>query len=98
MRKYLWLVALALVVSSISVGSLAADPSLAQQDQAFLNSLAQQEQAPASPDLAGAPPKPLPAAGCVNLGCRQDSDCWPHCGGVGSSYCSHNFIRKCIPY
>lgn len=95
MKKYLWGVALTLVISSISAGNLAADPSLTQQDQAFLNSLAQQV-APASPDLT--PPKPLPAGSCINLHCGQDSDCWPHCGGEGNSYCSNTFIRKCVPY
>lgn len=100
MRKYLWVVALALVVSSISAESFAADSSLAQQDQAFLNSLAQQDQEPqkpVSPARVEAPPPALPAA-CINLHCGQDSDCWPHCGGVGASYCAHSFPRRCVPY
>ena len=99
MKKYLWVLALALVISSLSAGSLAADSSHAQQDQAFLGELSQSI-SPAAPVLTAAPPAVLapPAAGCVNLGCAKDSDCWPYCGGEGSSYCSHNFIRKCVPY
>jgi len=101
MKKYLWVLVLALVVSSLSAGRLAADPARAQQDHAFLTSLAQPAApAPVSPILAADPPEILapPAAGCVNLGCSKDSDCWPYCGGEGSSYCSHNFIRTCVPY
>lgn len=96
MKKVLWVLVLALMVSSLFAGSLMADTSHAQQDQAFLSSLAQ---TPISPVLAAAPPEVLaPPASCINLACSKDSDCWPYCGGEGSSYCSHNFIRKCVPY
>jgi hypothetical protein len=99
MKKVLWVLALVLMVSSLFAGSLMADSSHAQQDQTFLSSLAQPAQAPTPPVLAAAPPDVLaPPASCVNLGCSKDSDCWPSCGGEGSSYCSHSFIRRCVPY
>lgn len=94
MKKYLRVLALALVAASISAASYAADLSRAQQDDTFLKSLAQQTQEPALPALA--PPKALPAAGCIRLNCEHDWQCWPHCGGEGASYCSSN--HWCIPY
>ncbi len=101
MKKYLWVLALALVVSAVSVSGLSADTSRAQQDQAFVSSLAQPAAAPApaSPILAEAPPAILaPPASCVRLNCSQDSDCWPYCGGPDSSYCGYGAYRFCVPY
>lgn len=95
MKKYLGVLALALVVSSIPAVSFAADSSCTQQD-AFLVSLAQQEQEPTLPFLADAPPPVLPAGSCINLNCWRDSDCWPHCGGEFGSYCSST--HWCVPY
>lgn len=95
MKRYLGVLALALVFSSISTVGFAADISRAQQDDTFLKGLAEQAQAPiSSPALA--PPKALPAAGCIRLNCAHDWQCWPHCGGEGASYCSSN--NWCIPY
>ena len=99
MRKVVWALALALVVSSLPAVSFAADipcDQQAQQEDTFLNSLAQQVQEPAAPALAEATPKPLPAGSCINLNCWRDSDCWPHCGGEFGSYCSAN--HWCTPY
>lgn len=96
MKKCLWVVALALVVSSVPAGLFAADPSIAQQDQVFLKNLAQQAQEPVTPGLSEAPVKALPAGSCINLNCWRDSDCWPHCGGEGASFCSAN--HWCVPY
>lgn len=94
MKRYLGVLALALVFSSISAVSFAADTSRVQQDATFLKSLAQQTQAPDLPALA--PLKAVPAGSCINLHCEQDSSCWPHCGGEGASYCSSN--HRCVPY
>ena len=100
MKKYLWVLALALVISSLSAGSVSADSSHQQQDQAFLSSLAHQALlSPAAPVPAAAPPPELaPPASCVNLACEKDSDCWPYCGGEGSSYCSWGAYKRCVPY
>ena len=95
MKRYLGVLALALVFSSISAVGFAADLSRAQQDDTFLKGLAEQAQAPiSSPVLA--PPKAISAGSCIRLHCEQDSSCWPHCGGEGQSYCSSN--NWCIPY
>ena len=96
MKKCLGVLALVLVVSSISAVSFAADPSCLPQDAAFVKSLAQQPQDQALPFLAEAPPAPRPAGSCINLNCWKDSDCWPHCGGEFGSYCSAN--HWCVPY
>jgi hypothetical protein len=96
MRKVLWGLALALVVSSVPAVSFAADATCAQQQDAFLASLDQPVQQPAAPALDDAPPPALPAGSCINLHCEQDSNCWPHCGGPYGSYCSTN--HWCTPY
>lgn len=96
MKKRLWLVVLALMVSSISTVGFAADTSCVQQDDAFVKSLAQQPQEQALPLLADAPPPVRPAGSCINLNCWRDSDCWPHCGGEFGSYCSAT--HWCVPY
>lgn len=99
MRKAVWVLALALMVAIPAVSSAADIPCAqqqAQQDDAFLQSLAQPVQEPALPALAEATPKPLPAAGCIRLNCWKDSDCWPHCGGEFAVYCSAN--HWCTPY
>lgn len=99
MRKAVWVLALALMVSLPAV-SFAADipcaQQQAQQDDTFLQSLAQPAQEPTPPALAEATPKPLPAGSCIRLNCWYDSDCWPHCGGEFGSYCSAN--HWCTPY
>ncbi|HTQ81421.1 MAG TPA: hypothetical protein VMM92_15590 [Thermoanaerobaculia bacterium] len=98
MKKYLWVLVLALVVSSIPASSFAST-SHTQQDQAFLSSLAKAVQAPVTPILAADPPEILaPPASCVNLACSKDSDCWPYCGGPDASYCSYGVYRRCVPY
>lgn len=96
MRKVLCGLALALAVSAIPAVSFAAEPSCVQQQDTFLASLAQPEQAPASPVLPDAPPAARPAGSCINLHCGQSSDCWPHCGGPNGSYCSTN--HWCVVY
>lgn len=99
MKKCLGVLALVLVVSSISAVSFAADTSCLPQnaaDAAFVQSLAQQPQGQAVPSLVEAPPSPRPAGSCINLNCWKDSDCWPHCGGEFGSYCSTN--HWCTPY
>jgi hypothetical protein len=98
MKKYLWVLALALVISALSASSLAAESSHAQQDQAFLSSLAQQVLTPVSLVLAAAPPALLaPPANCINLNCAVDSNCWPYCGGPDAVYCDRA-RHVCIPY
>lgn len=69
MRKYLWVLAVALVVSSGSA-AFAADLSRAQ-DAAFLKSLAQQAQEPGLPALTEAPLEAVPAGSCINLHCAR---------------------------
>ena len=64
MRKVVWVLALALAISSMPALSFAADAPCVQQDDTFLNSLAQQTQEPAPPALADAPPPALPAGSC----------------------------------
>jgi hypothetical protein len=96
MKKYLGILALALVVSSVSAVGFAADTSCAQENGAFLTSLAQPAQEPTLPFLAEVPPPALPAGSCINLNCWRDSDCWPHCGGEFGSYCSST--HWCTPY
>ena len=98
MKKYLWVMALALVFSAAFAGTVAAESSHAQQDQAFLSGLAQQTQAPMSPVLASAPPAASPLSLCSTTYCTWDSDCWAACpGGDGSSYCDR-LRHKCLPY
>jgi hypothetical protein len=95
MKKYLRVLAFAMVISTLSAGSIAADSSHAQQDQAFLNSLAQQVKAPVSPVLVLSE-NPLPAPPSVCLSCNTDTQCWATCpGGAGSSYC---YRHKCLPF
>lgn len=98
MKKVLWVLALVLVSASIPSAGFAADISNAQQDDAFLSRLAEQAQEPASPALTEAPLQALRAGSCINLHCGQDSDCWPHCGGEGASYCAYGAYRRCVPY
>jgi hypothetical protein len=95
MKKYLWVMALALVLSAAFAGTAAAESSHAQQDQAFLQGLTQQAQAPMS--LAAAPPQILPLSFCSGY-CTGAADCWAVCpGGPGSSYCDR-FRHQCLPY
>jgi hypothetical protein len=76
-------------------------PQLPQnpQDQAFVQQLAQQNEAPVLPaegDCATA--TAINAVYCPGVYCTQDGDCWDHCiGGVGSSYCNR-FQHQCYPY
>lgn len=94
MKKYPWV--LALLLSSLFVGSVAADSSHAQQDQAFLQQLSQQAQAPASPVPGEAPVFAAVHGSCIRLNCRVDSDCWPYCGGPDAVFC--NSLHFCNPY
>lgn len=92
MKKYLWVVAL--VLSSLFAGSVAADSSHAQQDQAFLQELAQQAKLPMS--VAVAPEQdqlPLPTlALCNQVSCTANYQCQTPCPGGG--YCDR-FTKKC---
>jgi hypothetical protein len=97
MKKYLWVLALALVISALSAGSVAADSSHKLQDQAFLNALAQQVKAPVSPVFVLSD-NPLPGPPAVCSFCTTDTDCWATCpGGEGSSYCDR-IRHKCLPF
>jgi hypothetical protein len=94
MKKYLWILALALVISSRFAGSLAADSSHARQDQAFLDGLAQQARAPMSAVLV---PAPSVKSLCSVTRCNSNPTCWAVCpGGAGSSYCDV-VQHKCFP-
>jgi hypothetical protein len=91
MKKYPW-VALVLVISSLFAGSVAADSSHAQQDQAFLQELAQQAKLP----MSVAPeqdqlPLPSPAL-CNQVSCTANFQCQTPCPGGG--YCDR-FLKKC---
>jgi hypothetical protein len=93
MKKYLWVVAL--VISSLFAGSVAADSSHAQQDQAFLKELAQQVKVPMLP-MSVAPeqdhlPLPSPAL-CNQVSCTANFQCQAPCPGGG--YCDR-FLKKC---
>jgi hypothetical protein len=93
MKKYLWVVAL-VVLSSLFAGSVAADSSHAQQDQAFLQQLAQPAKAPmtvfASPEQEQ-PPVAAPAL-CNQVSCTANFQCQTPCPGGG--YCDR-FLKKC---
>jgi hypothetical protein len=94
MKKYLWVVVLAL--SSLSAGTVAADNSHAQQDQVFLDELAQQAKAaPMSPVLAESPSPFAPLSVCNGAGCNSTRDCNIACGEPGLAYCDAS--HQCRP-
>jgi len=92
MKKYLWVMAL-VVLSSWFAGSVAADSSHAQQDQAFLQQLAQ----PAAPmpvfvsPEQEQPPIAAPAL-CNQVSCTANFQCQTPCPGCG--YCDPS-TRRC---
>jgi hypothetical protein len=77
MKKYLC--AVALVISSSVVGTVAADGVRTTGDQAFLSELAQQPTTPLLETLSGTAPKATPATDpyymCTHTFCRYTSDC-----------------------
>jgi len=90
MKKCLLVVAL--VMASLCARNVAADSSHAAQDQAFLNQLAQQAEAPMTPAAAQVPLKPGTALLlCNQTSCRYHSDCQVACPGGG--YCQTT--KKC---
>jgi hypothetical protein len=102
MKKSLWMAGLILSTFFVATAAQAADsPQLPQdlQDQAFVQQLAQQNEAPAPPAEGDCPTATaIAAVYCPGVYCTQDGDCWDHCiGGVGSSYCNR-FQHQCYPY
>jgi hypothetical protein len=94
MKKYLWV--MALVLSSLVAGTVAADSSRAQQDQAFLNELARPATAPVSPVEVKTPL--LPALGvirCQDTYCQVDANCNVSC--YNSGFCNRG-TNRCVPY
>jgi hypothetical protein len=100
MKKYLWVLVLALAVSSLSVGPVAADGSNAKQDQAFLTELSQQS-AVVTGCAASTDRSSLGAVVtnvvCTNVPCTKASDCYAYCGGQGSNYCNWS-THRCVPF
>jgi len=98
MKKSLWMAGMILcTLFAATVVEAADSPQAAPQDQVFVQQLAQQAEAPASPAL-GDCPTAIAAVYCPGVYCTQDADCWDHCiGGVGASYCNR-FQHQCYPY
>jgi hypothetical protein len=95
MKKCLLVVAL--ILASLCARTVAADSSHAEQDQAFLNQLAQQANEPMTPAAAEAPLKLAPSRVlCNQTSCRFDSDCDVACPGGG--YCQNNGLYKRCNY
>jgi hypothetical protein len=101
MKKSLWMAGLMLSMLFAATAAQAADsPQLPQdpQDQAFVQQLAQQNEAPAVSLPSDCPTAIEAATFCSGVYCTQDGDCWDRCpGGVGSSYCNR-FQHQCYPY
>jgi hypothetical protein len=98
MKKYLWVVALvlsSLVASSLFAGTVPTDSTRAQQDQAFLNTLAGQAKAPMSPVLVKTPLPVLEVIRCPDAYCRIDTDCDVAC--YNSGFCNRA-LNRCVPY
>ena len=96
MRKYV--LAIALSLSFLTAATAVAENPGDLQDEAFLQELAQQEQAPVTPALDGALAPVAVYEYCPGIQCFVDADCHYWCpGGVGGSYCNRA-LRKCFPY
>lgn len=98
MKKSLWMAGM--IFSTLFAVTVveAADSPQTPRDQVFVQQLAQQAEAPASPALDVCPTPVATATYCPGVYCIQDSDCWDHCiGGVGASYCNR-LQHACYPY
>ena len=97
MKKHIWV--MALVISALFVGVVAADGPRSAQDQAFLSQLAKQlkapqAQAPVSASAFTDDPVSFPSgpALCNQVSCRSAFDCRIACPGGG--YCD-SFSKHC---
>lgn len=96
MKKHVWVMALA--ISALFVGMVAADSARSAQDQAFLSELAQlgkapQPQAPVSSSVLTEPVIfPSGPALCNQVSCKSNIDCQTPCPGGG--YCDR-LVRRC---
>ena len=86
---------MALVFSPLVAGTVAADSSRTQQDQAFLNELARPATAPVSPVEVKTRLLPKLSYRCQATYCQIDADCNIPC--FNSGFCNRG-TNLCVPY